>query len=100
MHVGSERGANLRDDLRARAVVGLLQDPADGTDLGDVADQVRLGHGARNVDRPDVDVGPAAFLEDAVDAVPIRERELPRRVRIGARGCSAGAVPRRARPSS
>ena len=82
--------------------VGALPPPAmpDGTEPREVADQLLLGQRAGDVDRPDVDPGPAALLQDGADAPPIREGELPRRVRAGEAGGSAAAAPRRARPSS
>ena len=100
MHIGIKGGADRFDDLRASPVVRLLKDPADGTEPGQVTDQLLLGQGAGDIDRLDIDLGPAALLQDGVDAAAgPRRRTAPARP-AGGRGGSAGAAPRRARPSS
>ena len=79
MHIRIKGGADRFDDLRASPVVRLLKDQANGTELGQVTDQLLLGQGAGNIDRPDIDLGPAALLQDVADPAPVRESELPRR---------------------
>ena len=81
MHVGIERGLHRRDDPVASRLIHLAQDPGEGTEAREVTDQLLFGKRADNVDRPDVDLGPAALLEDGVDAEAVREGELSRRVR-------------------
>jgi hypothetical protein len=99
VHIGIKGGADRFDDSRASPVVRLLKDQADGTEPRQITDQLLLGQGADDIDRPDIDLAPAALLQDGVDTVAVREGELPRRVGPG-RGGSAGAVLRRAQPSS
>jgi len=62
--------------------VSLVKNPADGTEPGWVTDQLGLEQSAGNIDRADVDVGPAALLQDALDPALVGEGKLPRRVRL------------------
>ena len=80
-HIGIEGAPNSFDDSRASLVVDLLENQTDGTEPRQITSQLLLGQRALDVDRADVDPGPAAFLQDAVDAIAIRECELPRRAR-------------------
>ena len=81
MHIGLESGADRFDDPGASPVVRLVKNQAKGAEPGQITDQLLLGQGAGNIDRPDVNPGPAALLQNAVDPALVREGELPRRVR-------------------
>jgi DNA-binding transcriptional MerR regulator len=74
--VGGEGVAKSLGDTGAGLVVDLLKDRADGTETGRVAEQVLLGERAGDIDRADVDAGPAALFEDAAHAIGVGEREL------------------------
>src|SRR5436190_18158122 len=66
------------NDLRAYGVLDVLKDPPDRTEARDVAEQLRLGQHARDVDRGDGDVGPMARVENPADPIGVGERELSR----------------------
>ena len=82
VHIGIERRTDRFDDLRASSVVDCLKDAAERTEPGQIPDQLRLRKGAGNVDRLDVDVGPAALLQDAVHPAAVSEGELPGGIRL------------------
>src|SRR5262249_27402130 len=82
VHVRFEGNAHHLDELRTDVIVRLLKNAADGTESGHVTGELLLRHGARNIDRLDVDGGPAAILQDPTDAVAIPERELAGLVRL------------------
>ena len=65
----------------AKLVIRLLEEAADGTELGEVTNQRVLGQCARHIDRLDIDLGPAALVEDPAHAVAVCESELARLVR-------------------
>ena len=100
MHIGLKRGADRFHDLLASLIIGLLQDQPDRRKPRQVPDQLFLGHGAGHIDRPNLDLAPAALLQDAADPAPVGKGKLPRRIRPPVRAGSAAAVPPRARPSS
>jgi hypothetical protein len=78
VHIGVEPGADRFNNLCASAVVRLFKDQADRTKPGKITDQLLLGQAARNIDRLDIDLSPAALLQDGRDPSPVREGELPR----------------------
>lgn len=97
VHVGLKGGADHFDDLRASPVVCFLQDQADRTEPGHITDQLLLGENARDIDRPDIDLGPAAVFQNAADSGCVGEGELPGCVRpAGGRFGSRGAAARSA----
>src|SRR5882762_4797895 len=81
VHVGIKGGADRFDNLFASLLVRLVKDPTEGTEPAQVTEQLLLGKAASNIDRPGVDLGPAALLQEAADPALVREGELPRRVR-------------------
>src|SRR5437764_751173 len=70
VHKGIKGATDGLDDLGAGPLVLALKCQTDRTQPRDEADQLRLGQGALDVDRLDVDVGPATRVEDGSD--PLR----------------------------
>src|SRR4051812_26156705 len=66
MNIGIESAADGFDDLRARVVVRFVKDLAEGAEPRHIADQLFLGKTAGNIDRPDIDAAPSAFLKDGM----------------------------------
>jgi hypothetical protein len=85
LHVRLECGANRFHDLVANLLFGLVEDAPERTEPRQVRSQLLLRNRANDVDGLDVDPGPAALLENAVDLVPVREGELPWRIRLARR---------------
>lgn len=95
VHVGIKSWADRLDDLGARGLVGGVEHSAEGTETGEESDELLLRHHAGNIDRLDVDLGPATCFQDAADVMLVREGELPGRARVAGRdvweerGCGA-----------
>ena len=68
--------------MSACLLVRIVEDPAEGPEPSQIAEELLLGQRAGHVDRLDVDLVPAALFQDAVNPAPVREGELPRRVRL------------------
>ena len=64
MDIGIKGYADRFDDLRASPLVHLLKGQADGAEPGCVTGQLLLGQRARYIDWPNIDLDPAALLED------------------------------------
>src|SRR5829696_9544493 len=80
VHKGIKGGTDGLDDLGAGPLVLALKCQTDRTQPRDEADQLRLGQGALDVDRLEVDVGPATRVEDRSDPLRVGEGELSRAV--------------------
>jgi hypothetical protein len=77
VHIRIEGTADRFADACASVIVRVLQHEADGAEPRHVTEQVPLGKRAGNIERPYIDSGPSALVQDGVDPIAIRERELP-----------------------
>ena len=73
-----ERVANYFDDLRSCLFIGFGKCDADGAEAGDEASELRFGHCAFLVERPNFDIAPTAPCEDVAGPIRVGETELPR----------------------
>jgi hypothetical protein len=85
VHVRIERGTNGVDDPRAGPFVHLRERAADGTEPRQIEDEIFLRHRASDVQRPQLDGGPAALFENLPNTRLACQRELAGFVRL-ARG--------------
>lgn len=81
MHIGIEGSADDFNDLRANLHIRVLQDRANGTEPGQIRDQLPLRKDAGDIDGLDIELRPATFIEDLLNAACIRECELAGRAR-------------------
>src|SRR5262249_6647034 len=82
LHVRLKRRANRFDHARAGRVVFLLQHAANRTEARQVRNQRLFRQAAGNVDWLDVDTGPPASLQNALDILAVCEGELPGRTSL------------------
>src|SRR5918992_3270066 len=77
-YIGLEGGADGFDYPCTGAFIRPLKEQADRSKPANVAGEFRLLKAADDIDRPDVDRGPATRLQNGLDPAPVGEGELPR----------------------
>src|SRR5262249_11526669 len=77
VHEWLERSSCDLDDARPSLFVSVSKRSPQRAEPREVANQIFLWKSARHVDRPHVDVGPAALLQNAAHGILIGEGELP-----------------------
>src|SRR6185436_8282005 len=78
IHVRIECGTDRAGDPRASVRVRFAQSSADRPEPGAITRQFVFRQRADHVDRPDVDLGPTALLQDGAHATLVGEAERPR----------------------
>ena len=77
VHIRIVGAADRFSDSCASVIVRVLQHQADWAEPRHVPEQVLFGKRAGDIDRQEIDSGPSALVQDGVDPIAIRERELP-----------------------
>ncbi|MCY1238432.1 hypothetical protein D9M72_511700 [compost metagenome] len=109
MHVRGEGRADGSDHCVTRGRINALQCQSHRPEAGEVALKRFCRQGAFHVDRFDIDIAPAALVEDRLHTLPVAKGKLPRRTRLprrqvgqqrrgGALGGGHEGVVRRAAP--